>query len=140
MKEITISKGTGNETSVKRPFILTLLCLFSFVFFGLMTIVFLFALFYSGSITDMVLRYSPENPSAGITVGVYIVGGFILHAIAFSGIILIWRLKKIGYWLFGIASLIIASYQLFATQISPLTTALDVILLIAIGIFYKRLA
>jgi hypothetical protein len=124
---------------MKRPFILTLICLFSFVFFGLLTFVFLFAIFYSGTITDMVLRYAPENSPVAISVFFYITGGFLLHGIALTGNILIWRMKKLGYLLFGISSLIIAAYQLMATQISPFTTAFYICLIIAFGLFYKRL-
>ena len=131
---VTTTKAAGN-----RPFLLTLFSLFSFVFFGLITVLFLFALLFSGSITDMVLRYAPENSPARTTVFFYILGGFLLHALSFTGNILIWRMKKKGYLLFGISSLLIAAYQLLATQISPLTTAFYVGLIIVFGLFYKKL-
>ncbi len=134
----TTPENTRKEVS-KRPFLLTVLCLFSFVFFGLISACFLFALLYSGSITDMVLRYAPENPPSRITVLFYIFGGFLLHGLSLAGNILIWKMRRLGYILFGISSLIIVSYQLFATQISPLTTAFYVGLILAFGFFLKKL-
>jgi hypothetical protein len=139
MEEISTTPGNNQEEEAKRPFLLTVLCLFSFVFFGLISFLFLFALLYSGSIADMVLRYAPENPPAGITVLFYILGGFLLHTLSLAGNILIWKMRRLGYILFGISSLIIAAYQLFATQISPLTTAFYIGLILAFGLFMKKL-
>jgi hypothetical protein len=139
MEEINPSPGNTLGEAAKRPFLLTVLCLFSFVFFGLISVLFLFALLYSGSIADMVLRYAPENSPARITILLYILGGFLLHALSLAGNILIWKMRRLGYILFGISSLIIAAYQLFATQISPLTTAFYIGLILAFGLFYKKL-
>ena len=133
------TKPISGKESINRPLILTILCLFSFVFFGLISLLFLFALLFSGTITDMVLRYSPESFPGGIPVVVYISGGFLLHALSFTGIILIWKMKRKGYLWFGIPTLIISAFQLLATHISPLTTAFYIIMLIALGLFYKKL-
>jgi len=139
MEEINTTTGNTREEVAKRPFMLTVLCLFSFVFFGLISVLFLVALLYTGSITDMVLRYAPENSPARITVLFYILGGFLLHGLSLTGNILMWKMSRLGYILFGISSLIIAGYQLLATQISPLTTAFYVGLILAFGFFLKKL-
>lgn len=128
-------KGAGTL----RPFLLTLICLFSFIFFGLISLLFLFALIFSGSITDMILKYAPENSPSRITVLIYILGGFLLHGLSFTGVFLIWKMKRLGYLLFGISSLILATYQLFATHISPLTTSFYIALIILFGLFIKKL-
>ena len=139
MEEIMTKNEEHKKEKVKRPYLLTVLCLFSFIFFGVITILFLVALFYSGSITDMIFRYAPENSPSRLMILFYILGGFLLHAISLSGIILIWRMKRIGYLLFGTSSLIIAGYQLFATQISPLTTTFYIVQIIIFGFFLKKL-
>lgn len=139
MEEINTTTGNTREEISKRPFLLTVLCLFSFVFFGLISVFFLFALLYSGSITNIVLRYAPENSPSRITVLFYILGGFLLHGLSLAGNILIWKMRRLGYILFGISSLTIAGYQLLATQISPLTTAFYVGLILAFGFFLKKL-
>ena len=139
MEEINTTTGNTREEVAKRPFMLTVLCLFSFVFFGLISVLFLVALLNTGSITNMVLRYAPENSPARTTVLFYILGGFLLHGLSLAGNILIWKMRRLGYILFGISSLIIAGYQLLATQISPLTTAFYVGLILAFGFFLKKL-
>ncbi|MCX6247404.1 MAG: hypothetical protein NTW10_06700 [Bacteroidetes bacterium] len=139
MEEIKTTSSNPTKDALKRPFLLTLLCLFSFVFSGLITLLFLLALLWSGTIADMVLRYAPENSASGITVFFYTLAGFLLHALSLTGIILIWRMKRIGYLLFGISFLIIAGYQLIASQISPLTTGFYIGLIIAFGLFLRKL-
>jgi len=131
--------GNPAEEKARRPFLLTVICLFAFVFFGLITVLFLFSLFFTSSITDMVYRYAPENSTSGMKVLGYTLGGFLLHAVSFSGIIFIWRLRRLGYKLFGISALIIASYQLFLSQISPFTTSFYIVFILAFGLFYKKL-
>jgi hypothetical protein len=139
MEEIRTTPGNTQEKTAKRSFLLTVLCLFSFVFFGLITVLFLFALLYSGSITDMVLRYAPENSPSRVTVLFYILGGFLLHGLSLAGIIMIWRMRRLGYILFGASAMMIAAYQLYATQISPLTTAFYIALIFSFGFYLKKL-
>jgi hypothetical protein len=50
-----------------------------------------------------------------------------------------WKMKRLGYLLFGISSLIIAGYQLLASEISPLTTGFYIGFIIAFGLFLKKL-
>ncbi len=139
MEEINTQPRVPGESIAQRPYMLTILCLFSFVFFGLISFFFLLALFYSGSITDMVFRYAPEYSFKSYSVILYILGGLLLHALSMAGTILIWKMKRPGYLIFGTSSLVISIYQLFATKISPLTTAFYIALIIAFGIFFKKL-
>jgi hypothetical protein len=122
-----------------RPMGLTVICLFSFIFFGLVSLLFLAAIFYTGSITEVLLRYAPENSISKTGIFFYAFGGFILHAAAFTGCIFMWRMKRNGYILFSLSSLTIAIYQLFEANLSPMTTAVYITLVIAFGIFLKKM-
>jgi polyferredoxin len=139
MEEIRVKNGNTRNDVAKRPFLLALLCLFSFVFFGLISLLFLIALFWAGTIADMVLRYAPEHSVQRFTVISYILGGLILHMLSLTGIILIWNMRRMGYLVFGVSTLIISGYQLFASQISPLTTTFYIALVILFGVFLKKL-
>jgi hypothetical protein len=122
----------------KRPFLLTLLCLFAFVFYGITTLLFTVASLWSGTIADTVFQYAPEKSFSAFSVYAYLFAGLFFHAAGLYGTILIWRLKKKGFLFFGIASLIIAVYHLFATQISPLTTLFYIIFILLFGLFYRK--
>jgi hypothetical protein len=87
----------------------------------------------------MVLRYIPENAFTRTGIFLYLLGGFLLHAVSFTGTLLIWKMKKKGYVLFGVSTLVIAAYQLFLARISPMTTAVYIFLVIAFGFFLKKL-
>ncbi len=127
------------QPMTKRPFLLTLICLFSFVLFGFISILFFLALFYSGWITEVVNKYTPENMESRTKMLAFILGGFLLHATSLTGTVLLWQMKRKGYIIFAVSGLIITAYQLFQTKISFLTTAVYIVLIILFGIFYKRL-
>ncbi len=130
------------ETGVvkpKRPFLLTLISLFSFTFFGFISFLFLLALFNSGWITEVLNKYLPENVKSRTGIFTLILAGFVLHALSIAGSAMIWRMKKAGYIIFAISGLIITSYQLFQTKISFMTTGIYIVLIIAFGLFYKKL-
>jgi hypothetical protein len=48
-------------------------------------------------------------------------------------------MKRNGYILFSLSSLTIAIYQLFEANLSPMTTAVYITLVIAFGIFLKKM-
>jgi hypothetical protein len=141
LMEETVEKNQDQPVIIKpaRPFLLSLVALFSFVFHGFISLLFLFATFYSGWIFDIVIKYMPQSPISRATLTLYILAGFFLHACSFTGTFMIWKMKRAGYILFSVAGLIIASYQLFQTRISFLTTGVYILLIIIFGLFYKKL-
>ena len=131
-------KETG-QMKLKRPFLLTVISLFSFVFFGFISILLLLAVLNSGWITEVVNKYTPENMESPTKMFAFVLVGFLLHATSFTGTVLLWMMKRKGYIIFAVSSLAIAAYQLFQTKISFITTAVYIILIILFGVFYKRL-
>lgn len=119
------------------PFLLSLLVVFSLVFFGLISMLFLISLFYSGSIIRVINEYIPEGSVHPAKVILITIAGFLLHGTAFTGTLLMLKMKKAGYFLFGIAALIICSYQLFQDNISVLTSLIYISLIILFSFFYK---
>ena len=126
------------EVKRTRPLFLELLCIFSFVFFGMITLLFLFSVFYSGWIGDVVNQYTLQNSYSKTQILIITLGGFILHTTAFAGAILIWNLKKSGYYLFSISTLITAVYHLFHHNIPVSYTILYISLVILFGLFYRK--
>lgn len=126
------------EVKRPRPLFMELLCIFSFVFFGMITLLFLLSVFYSGWITDVVNQYTLQNSYSKTQILLITLGGFILHATAFAGAIFIWNLKKSGYYLFSISTLITAVYHLFHHNIPVSYTILYIALVILFGLFYRK--
>lgn len=122
----------------KRPFILTALCLVSFIFFGLISLLLLLSLLYSGSFRNLINTYVTGDPVSFAGVFFVLLLMFLLTAAAFTGTLLMWRLSRKGYYLFVIAVITICGYQLFRNEIPVLSTAILFFLFVSFSIFYKR--
>jgi hypothetical protein len=122
-----------------RPVLMTVLCLFSFVFFAIMAVLFFAGIFWSDWITSVTNQYAPPGLYALSTIRLIFTGGFLLHALALSGSILLWNLRKEGYYLLALSCILIASFQLIQPQIAVTTTAVYILLLLMFGIFFRRL-
>ena len=121
-----------------RPILLTVLCLFSFVFYGLISTFLLLAFFFSGWISEVRNSYLPDLTDSKGTIILIIITGLLLHMVSLFGSIKIWYSRKSGYLMLSISSLIIALYQLFSDRISVFTTAVYIILILLFGIYYRR--
>lgn len=121
-----------------RPAFLTLLCLFSFVFYGLISLVFFLALFFSGWIADVRSKYLPEGTESKGIIILITLAGLLLHLVSLTGSIYMWYRRRSGYLMLSISTLIILLYQLLSSSISVLTTVVYFIFIILFGIFYRR--
>lgn len=135
--------GTGEDRSRgeldhARPVLLTLLCLFSFVFYGLLSVIFLMAMFLSGWITRVRNIYLPESAESGSAIILVTSAGFLLHMVSLVGTIYMWNMKKTGFLMLAISSLIISLYQLLSGSMSVFTTTVYIVFIVLFGIFYRK--
>ena len=139
MAETIQNKEVPAEVKRGRPLLLGLLCISSFVLFGFISILFLLSVFYSGWIRDVINQYTTHEGYTKLQILFITMSGFILHGSAFAGVIQMWRLKRSGYYIFSIASLIISLYDLFQHTIPFSYTAIYIALVILFGIFYRKM-
>ena len=122
-----------------RPILLSIICLFAFVFFGVFSILCLIALFKSGWIAEVNHQYLLPGTSPGMPVVLLYSAGSALHLAAFWGILQIWRQKKQGFLIYSVSALVLSSYQLLSDQNSLLTTVIYIGLILLFSVFYRRL-
>jgi hypothetical protein len=122
-----------------RPVLLTVLCLGSLVFFGLLTALFLAGVIWNEKIAAVTARYHLSGPGSIPGTFGFFLTAFLLHTLAFAGIILIFRLRKAGYYLLGTACLAIAGYQLFNPSGTVVSTVIYILFILSFGIFFRRL-
>ncbi|HSN50730.1 MAG TPA: hypothetical protein VLR52_05815 [Bacteroidales bacterium] len=134
-----IEKIEAKEASFSPPFSLSLVALFFFVFFGVYALIFLLSLFYSGTITRVINTYIPEDAFSPTVITLIILGGFVLHAAASAGILMMWKLRKKGYFLFATSCILLTTYQLTQHQVSVIITAVYIGAVILFGIFYRKM-
>jgi hypothetical protein len=133
------SRKDDSVKGMKRPLVLSLLCLFSFVFFGLIAVLFLLSDIYSGRIAEVLNHYITGTALTTAGVAGITTGGFILHAACVAGCILMWRMKRGGYYIFGISALLISLYQLFRNHVPMGTTVVYILLIVLFGLFYRKM-
>ncbi|GEM_PF-492955 len=135
----TNGSGGQEKQAGKRPLLLSVLCLFAWIYYGIMALLCLLALFYSGWITEVINQYIPDRTWSATQVTLLFLGLFLLHATAFSGIILLWNIRQIGYYLFSVPTILITVFHLFRPEIPWFSTAVYALLIILFGFFYKKL-
>jgi hypothetical protein len=123
----------------KRPVLLSALCIFSYVFFGVIGSLFFAALLSARWITRVVDQYEIYRSHSDFFIILNISGGVLLHWAAFAGTILIWRMKKTGYYMLSVSCLIIAIYQLFHNTIPISSTLVYIGLVILFGFYFRKL-
>ncbi|MDP1623986.1 MAG: hypothetical protein Q8M08_16805 [Bacteroidales bacterium] len=131
---------SGNSGVVKtRPVLLTMICLFSFVYFGLVTLLFFTGLLKTGLIAGIMNQYIALGDLTTSKLLLIFGAGFLLHGLAFSGVVLIWKLRRTGFYFLGLSCLVIAAYQLFNPLTTIASTAIYILLVLTFGIFYNRM-
>ncbi|HNY02566.1 MAG TPA: hypothetical protein PKG48_08265 [Bacteroidales bacterium] len=138
-REINRNREEIPSGGTERPLLLTLVCLFSFIFFGVITLLFLVATLRSGSIAALVVRYLPGSGHSPAQVLMLLAAATIAHATGIAGTVLVWRMKKPGYYLLSIASLLIASAQLLLPGIALGGTVVYIVIVILFGLFFRYL-
>ncbi|MFH1296740.1 MAG: hypothetical protein ABIJ04_05640 [Bacteroidota bacterium] len=123
----------------KRPVLLSILCIFTWVYYGIMVSFFLIALSYSGWITEIIHQYIPDKNWSNAQVFLLFLVMFVLHATAFTGVILQWKGHRVGYYLFSAPTILITIFHLFRPEISWLSTAVYAILVLLFGLFFRQI-
>lgn len=136
-EEITPVKS-GRIKPDERPLLLSLLCIFSWVLFGVLTLFFLAGIFQAGWIMKVTNQYLSSTVYTTSEIRIFMVSGLALHLIAVYGISQIWKLKKRGYFIFAGTCLIISLYQLFNPAYTVITVLIYILLTILFGLFIRK--
>ncbi len=139
---MTTEKSTGTEspsTAGSRPVLLSIFCLFGFVYFFLLSGILVLALFYSGWITEVTNKYAPVRVVTANQLLLIFLSGALLHMVAFAGLVMIWKLKRLGYYFLGAPCLLISSYFLLLPGVSPTTVIVYILFIFIFGFYFRRL-
>ncbi len=100
--------ATTTNESGKRPVFLTVLCILSFIAAGFAVVGYILAITAMGVVSagasalegmEGVTMTQTAGPSMGMTWA-YIIVGFVTTLIALFGVIKMWKLKKMGFYLY----------------------------------------
>lgn len=124
----------------KRPKFLTLVCLIALVYCGLLTLVFLSGIFLSLGVGDIITTYADlyELPRSRILIAS--IAGFLLFGVSFWGILKIYHLQRMGFYIFLITGLLLVLLQLTQGFVNWYFFTVYVAFSIIFLLFFKRLS
>ncbi len=124
----------------KRPKFLTLVCLIALVYSGLLTLVFLSGIFLSLGAGDIIITYADlyELPRSRIIVAS--IAGFLLFGVSFWGILKIYHLQRMGFYIFLITGLLLVLLQLTQGFVNWYFFTVYIVFSIIFLLFFKRLS
>jgi hypothetical protein len=96
----------ANETT-KRPLLISITCIFSFVYNAIILLSLLFAGFFPRTISNILNQYHDQINLGPFWFYVFLVLGIFVFGLAFYSILLLWKMKRKGILFFLISQLVI---------------------------------
>lgn len=127
------------EKISRRPFFLSILCIAIFVYSGFLSIIFLFAILFKEWVTNTMLDFFPEKTFTSAYILFFSAIGFLITSTSFIGGYFLWKLKKIGFYLYLTSNLIFIFLPFFIGDGNLYSAAILIIILLLILIFIKKL-
>ncbi len=127
------------KSNVHRPFFLSILCVAIYSYSTLFMLLFLTGILYNKWITKVLndfLTVGEVHPNSILILSFV---GIILYSLSFMGAFFIWKLKRKGFYIYLISSLLIISLPYlfhFGNVISTIVLLLLVVLILA---HYRKL-
>ncbi len=127
------------KSNVHRPFFLSILCVAIYSYSTLFILLFLTGILYNKWITKVLndfLTVGEVHPNSILILSFV---GIILYSLSFMGAFFIWKLKRKGFYIYLISSLLIISLPYlfhFGNVISTIVLLLLVVLILA---HYRKL-
>lgn len=135
-------ENTTNEVATaKRPGLVSVLCILTFIGSGLATLMYLLLLIAAGSLGAMLA----DIPGLGSMIaggGMAIFGaGFVLSFASLFGAIKMWGMKKMGFFLYTGAQVLLLIVPLFfGVPFSVMSAVFTVLFIVLYGINLKKMA
>ncbi|NQT78280.1 MAG: hypothetical protein HQ565_11230 [Bacteroidetes bacterium] len=112
-----IAEKSKEAVRVRRPFFLTLLCLIGFTYTSLFSLLFLLGMLYSTGISGILNKYLQLYDLSRLNFLLFSLGGFFVFFSSFMGILLMWRLQRLGLYIYAISVIVFMITELILTGI-----------------------
>jgi Na+/melibiose symporter-like transporter len=123
----------------KRPFLLSILCFSVFVYSAVFILIFLATAIFNNWIYYVLNDYLPENRVEKSAILWLSLTGIALYGSSFFGAFLIWRMKRVGLFIFLAASALIALLPFLFGFGSIINMIVFSILAVVFAFFYRKL-
>ena len=140
MEEIQNKPKAEPVVRRQRPLMLTVFCLWGFVYFGLLSLLFIAGLAWSGFLRELVQKYASAGIFRHADIWWILLTATVLHLAGISATLMIWLLKKKGYFLLVLVCFSVLAIQLFLPGVGLLSPIVYLIFIIMFGLFYRLLS
>ena len=134
-------KSENQQTlRIKRPFFLTFLCIIAFTYTILFSFLFLMGMLYSTGISGILNNYLQVYDLSRLNFFLFSIGGFFIFFAAFTGVLLMWKMHWLGFYIYTFSAIIFISLELLIAGFYPPDIAMHgaLIFLFLISFLYVR--
>jgi hypothetical protein len=128
--------GSSNE----RPVGLTLLLIFSFVYNGILFMLMTTGLLYPEVIREILLQYFPAYTLPFYTAFLFMLGGTLVFALSLVSLVLLWKQRRLGFYLFAPAQVVVLSTLVFVLKsYDYVNISIALVILILFGLYSRSM-
>lgn len=129
-----------NEADQNRSFGLSLLCMIVFVYSVFFILLFIAGIIFSKWITNLLNDFAIARQYSESSVILFNSTAIFLYGLSFSGALLMWRLNRLGYYMYIFATVLLAVIPFFIGFGNILNVIIFILLIIFFSIYILKLA
>lgn len=123
----------------QRPFFLSILCVAIFTYSSLFILVFLIAIFFNSWIAGVLNDFLANGNVNHSYLIILSVVGIVLYSMSFYAALLIWKLRRKGFYIFLLSSFLIIAFPYLLHFGNVISAIVLLILNLLILIYYRKL-
>lgn len=135
-----MSEDVENKKIIQRPFFLSILCVIVFVYSTLFILLFLSGGIFNNWITTVLNDFLNDDLYEKQFILTLSVSGLVLYSLSFISALLIWRLKRIGFYLYSLSSLALIIIPFFFNLGSWISSGILILMILSFAIYFRKLA
>jgi hypothetical protein len=137
--EKDLIQKTDSSDHPDRPLILSALCIINFIYFCIILLLFIGGLVSSSWVYKVINTYFSEYHYSKFVVFLMLISGTLLTTGSLYGIIKMWFLKKMGFFIYLIASLLIVMIQLVRIRMDWLNISINLFFIILFSLYVRKM-
>ena len=127
------------QEEIKRPWILSILCIVFFVHSTVLIFLFLLGTIYNTWLTEVINNFVESNSYGKAQVFMISIAGFVLYGFFFTGTFYLWKMKKKGLIILVTSVFLILIFTFFIGAASMINSIIYIVLLLFLALFYRKL-
>jgi hypothetical protein len=122
-----------------RPVIYSALISAAFLYSFLMSLLFLAGILKNQWLTNVMNDYFPERVFTSSGTLFFTIIGLAVHAIAITGLVFLFRLRRLGFYIFGIATVLLITIPYLHGSGNLLSSVIYATVYILLGLYFKKM-